>query len=194
MSYEDERRGSGAGGVAVIIAVVLAAGLLLVAVLVAGGLFFFALQRPGVTASRPAPVAAVLAGTQLDATTFGAAALRKVEKRIGVKLPAGSRGLHLLRREGGPPAADPAFIAKIDIPAKSAAAFATRLSALPGPVGGGTTGIDWPGIGQVGWWQPVKANVLAERLFDPTGRGDGLHLLLCREGEKRALYVMWVQL
>jgi hypothetical protein len=124
----------------------------------------------------------------LDEKSFDGAALRTVEKRIGVKLPAGARGLHLLYEGSG---VDPAFIAKIEVPAKSAKAFATKLAALPN---GGLTSIDNPMTGQVTWWNPVKANVQVERLFDPTGRGDGLHLLLCSEGQRRVLYVMWVQI
>jgi hypothetical protein len=87
-----------------------------------------------------------------------------VEKEMGLKLPAGSKGLNFNYKAP----IDPAFLAKIKIPSDAKDSMAKQLSTLPNkPVK--TSG----GLSErISWWTPTLGNVLEDREFlnDRNGR------------------------
>jgi len=124
---------------------------------------------------------------ELDARSFSAKSLKMVEDRIGLTLPAGSRGLNMFYDHFH--CIDPYFVAKIEIPASSHEAFTKQLEPIPEK---------WQLKDsaqiqlskKVAWWNPSEATIRRQRWSMPNG--NGVWVLLCEENGRWILYVSWV--
>jgi hypothetical protein len=131
--------------------------------------------------ARNAPIERNMTDYFLDESTFDHATVEMVQKDIGLRLPAGSRGLNMFYQGS---TLDPAFVAQIEIPASAADELASRIKKIREA---GT--ISESLSKKVTWWNPAVGAVLVDRQSDPNG--DYLHLVLSREKERVVLYVEW---
>lgn len=120
---------------------------------------------------------------ELGSADFGADTLLMVEKEMGLKLPAGSKGLNFYYKAP----IDPAFLAKIEIPSDAKDDMAKQLSALPNkPVR--TSG----GLSErISWWTPTVGNVLEDREFLDDSNGRYRRAILTEKDGVWLLYLDW---
>jgi hypothetical protein len=120
---------------------------------------------------------------ELGSADFGADSLLMVEKEMGLKLPAGSKGLNFYYKAP----IDPAFLAKIEIPSDAKEGMAKQLSALPNkPVK--TSG----GLSErISWWTPTVGNVLEDREFLDDSNGRYRRAILTEKDGVWLLYLDW---
>lgn len=120
---------------------------------------------------------------ELDQSTFDAEAMQMIRNDTGLTVPAGARGLNFSYT----PPIDPAFVARIEIPAESRAAIETQLAALKENRINGTGGLST----KTPWWRPTQGKVIVDKqVFDPN-HGTNLHAILVTEGETLILYIDW---
>jgi hypothetical protein len=102
---------------------------------------------------------------------------------MGLKLPAGSKGLNFYYKAP----IDPAFLAKIEIPSDAKEGMAKQLSALPNkPVK--TSG----GLSErISWWTPTVGNVLEDREFLDDSNGRYRRAILTEKDGVWLLYLDW---
>ncbi len=121
----------------------------------------------------------------LDQASFTIDALKMVEQRTGLTLPAGSRGLNMFYQGSY---VDPSFIAKIEIPASSQESLAKKIALIPnkdGYLSGSLTT-------KVDWWNPFEGIILTEGQVSL--QMDYVHIVLCEEKGRWLLYVEWVKI
>jgi hypothetical protein len=118
---------------------------------------------------------------ELDERSFGRDTIRMIERDSGITLPADARGLNFFYKAP----IDPAFAAKIEIPAGSRSNVLARLSELKmeqihvsGPLGP-----------RFKWWTPAQAKVVIERQEMRTEAY--FHAILTEEGDRIILYLEW---
>jgi hypothetical protein len=119
---------------------------------------------------------------ELGSKDFGPDTMLKVEKEIGLKLPAGTRGLNFYYKAP----MDPAFIAKIEIPSDAKDDLVKQLSALPNKsiqISGGL-------YERVSWWTPTAENVLQYREFED-GNFVYKRAILTEKDGNLLLYLYW---
>lgn len=119
---------------------------------------------------------------ELGPTSFDAATLREVEKEMGITLPADAKGLNYYYKAP----MDPAFIAKIEIPAHAKDGLLKTLSALPHKPIRTSGGLPE----RIPWWKPTEGNVVLERLFLDSG-GIRRRVLFTEKDAKWLLYLEW---
>ncbi len=102
---------------------------------------------------------------------------------MGLKLPAGSKGLNFYYKAP----IDPAFLAKIEIPSDARDGMAKQLSALPNkPIK--TSG----GLAErISWWTPKEGNVLEDREFLDDSNGRYRRAILTEKDGVWLLYLDW---
>ena len=118
----------------------------------------------------------------LDAETFDAEAMEKIEQEVGIDIPDGARGLafhHL-------PPIDPIVFAKIEIPADGQNWLAKQIEALT------FSGTHFPkdfANDRCRWWPAAPDNlVLSKQAFN---NGYYVELYLVREKEALMLYIKY---
>lgn len=118
----------------------------------------------------------------LDPSSFTTDALALVEKEIQLPLPQGSRGLNMVYKGYQ---IDPAFVAKIEIPADAEMGLKSRIERIANQ--------EWHAIGslseKVSWWKPAKNETTIERNY--TVKSSLAQVILCHEGSQVVLYVEW---
>jgi hypothetical protein len=119
---------------------------------------------------------------ELDARSFAPENLRMIEKQTGIAIPDGSRGLNLLY-EGRQ--IDPAFAAKVEIPAASHEEVAEMIRRFRNS----DTHVHNPISERVAWWNVRKNVIREERAFSTDT--NLVHVLLCEEGGRWFLYLEW---
>lgn len=92
---------------------------------------------------------------ELGSANFGADTLLMVEKDMGLKLPAGAKGLNFYYKAP----IDPAFIAKIEIPSDEKDGIVKQLSALPNKPTNSSGGLSE----RISWWTPTVGRVIQDR-------------------------------
>jgi uncharacterized lipoprotein len=122
---------------------------------------------------------------ELDERSFDADALAMVQQDTGIVLPKGSRGLHFRYK----PPVDPAFIAKLEIPASAREEMIHKIEAIKKQDIGRRADSLWAGVS---WWPPPVAGAIAETrgLRD----GNDVWLVLSEENERLVLsieFVVW---
>lgn len=120
---------------------------------------------------------------ELDQTTFDADAMKMIRDDTGLVIPEGARGLNFAYK----PPIDPAFLARIEIPAESRQSVETQLAALREnrvkSIGGLAT--------KIPWWQPTQGKVIVDKEVFYPSNGRALHAILTIEGESLILYIDW---
>lgn len=119
---------------------------------------------------------------ELGPSNFDAATLREVEKEMGIKLPAGAKGMNYYYKAP----MDPAFIAKIEIPADAKDGMLKQLSVLPHKPIRTSGGLP----ARISWWTPTDGKVLIEREF-VDGREIYRRLFLTEKEDQWLLYLEW---
>ena len=117
---------------------------------------------------------------ELDETSFDSEVMQTILTNTGLNLPEGAKGLNFRYS----PPIDPAFVARIEIPAESQDIVMKQIEAIRVQeinISGG------PGE-KVNWWPPPKEFVIIDRqCFQP----DGCYFraALSKEDERIILYV-----
>jgi len=119
---------------------------------------------------------------ELDEHTFTTEKFAFIEQRTGLTIPADSHGMNMFY-EGSQ--IDPAFVAKIEIPASSGESFAKQLDQIPV----GEMHVSNPLSEKIPWWKPSKAATKSERQFMLNSAY--VHVLLCNEDGRWILYLEW---
>ena len=119
---------------------------------------------------------------ELDANTFTAEKFALIEQRTGITIPADSHGINMFY-EGSQ--IDPAFVAKIEIPAASQESLAKQIDQIPI----GDVHVSNPLSEKTAWWKPSKAATKSERQFMLNSAY--VHVLLCNEDGRWILYLEW---
>lgn len=120
---------------------------------------------------------------ELGSANFGADTLLMVEKEMGLKVPAGAKGLNFYYKAP----IDPAFIAKIEIPSNAEDGMVKQLSALPNkPV---NTSGDLSE--RISWWTPAEGRVLQDREFLDSSNGQYRRAILTEKDGILLLYLDW---
>lgn len=118
----------------------------------------------------------------LDQSNFTTNALALVEKQTRLKIPPGSRGLNMVY-DGFQ--IDPAFVAKIEIPANAEMGLKSQIE--------GITNQEYHPIGllseKISWWKPVKNETTLERTY--AVNSSLTRLILCHQDSQTVLYVEW---
>lgn len=117
----------------------------------------------------------------LDASTFDAKAMKRVEGLTGLNLPPGSKGLHMYCWESG---IDPAMIAKVEIPAEAVPKLAGQIETLQSS----DYSIASPPKDHA-WWNPSAMKIRIQRSVFESGRG--LRIILGEENGRWMLLVWW---
>ncbi len=116
----------------------------------------------------------------LAETNFTKDALTVVETHSRLKLPDKSRGLNMVY-EGS--RGDPAFVAKIEIPADAVDTVKRQIEKRANE--------DYNPIGalseKVPWWNPAQLKVVVERKY--TVNSSYVHVMLCNESQQVVLFV-----
>ncbi len=118
---------------------------------------------------------------ELDRTTFDAKTLQMIQADTGIALPAGARGLNFHYE----PPIDPAYVARIEIPASSKDDVIRMLSAIE---------LNEVHVSEslgtkVRWWIPRDVKRLVDR--QAFVRSNYLHVVLTEEGGALILYIEW---
>jgi hypothetical protein len=122
-------------------------------------------------------------GYERSEKTFDAKSFRMVEEKTELTFPAGSRGLNFYYRR----AIDPAFHAKIEIPATAHEAFENQIAHIKNQ--------DSYHLGEseiekkLAWWNPDIKTVQVQRIY--FNSGGPVQLRLCKEGDRWILYAQW---
>lgn len=122
---------------------------------------------------------------ELDARSFTPEYIKFVEQRIGITIPAGSRGLNMYNAQAE---IDPSFMAKIAIPDTSAESFIKELKKIPNDSVVVTNYLSE----KLTWWKPSKDSVRIERRFFRSPGNDFVDILLCEENGQPVLYINWL--
>jgi hypothetical protein len=120
---------------------------------------------------------------ELGSADFGADTLLMVEKEMGLRLPAGARGLNFYYKAP----IDPAFIAKIEIPSDAKDDMAKQVSALPNKPVNSSGGL----AERISWWIPTAGKVLHDREFIDDSNGQFRRAVLTDEDGICLLYLDW---
>lgn len=130
-------------------------------------------------------VAALLyhsANYTLDQSNFTTNSLALVERQIRLQMPPGSRGLKMVYKGFQ---IDPAFVAKIEIPASAEMGLKSQIE--------GITNQEYHPIGllseKVSWWKPVNNETTLERTYAVDS--SLARVILCRQDSHIVLYVEW---
>lgn len=117
---------------------------------------------------------------ELDDKTFDAEAMKMVETDSGLKLPAGAKGLNFHFK----PPIDPAFVAKIEIPADSRENLQKQIEAIKNEPINRSGALST----KVTWWSPPAGSILIDRQGK---QADWVYLrvVLTHEGGRYFLYV-----
>ena len=117
---------------------------------------------------------------ELNENAFDSEAMQMIRTDTGLNLPDGVRGLNFRYS----PPIDPAFVARIEIPAESQDQVLKQIEAIPIQeinISGG------PGE-KVGWWPPPKELVIIDRHCHQSD-GDYFRAALSKEDNRIILYV-----
>lgn len=120
---------------------------------------------------------------ELGSADFGADTLLMVEKEMGLKLPAGAKGLNFYYKAP----IDPAFIAKIEIPSDAKDGMVNQVSAFPNkPI------ISRGGLSErISWWTPTVGQVIQDRNFFDANNGQSRRVILTEKDGRWFLYLDW---
>lgn len=120
---------------------------------------------------------------ELGSTDFGPDTLLKIEKDMGLKLPAGAKGLNFYYKAP----IDPAFIAKIEIPSDAKDNMVKQLSALPNKPINSSGGLSE----RISWWTPTAGNVIEDRQFAESADYIYRRSILTEKDGRLLLYLDW---
>lgn len=119
---------------------------------------------------------------ELDQSTFDADAMKMIRDDTGLVIPEGARGLNFAYK----PPIDPAFLARIEIPAASRQSVEAQLAALKDNRVESSGGL----ATRIPWWKPTQVKVIVDKqVLYPNGKS--LHAILTIEGETLILYIDW---
>lgn len=117
----------------------------------------------------------------LDERSFTAESLKMIEQNTGLAFPVGSRGLHMFYQNS----LDPAFVAKVEIPADSKDILIKQIEQIQNKDGSVAESL----TEKVTWWKPSEATIRIERQF--TRDASHIHVLFCQEQERWVIYLTW---
>ena len=120
---------------------------------------------------------------ELVSADFGADTLLMVEKEMGLKLPAGAKGLNFYYKAP----IDPAFIAKIEIPSDAKDGMEKLLSAFPNKPFNSSGGLS----DRISWWTPTEGRVIQDRMFFDANNGQSRRVILTEKDGRWFLYLDW---
>lgn len=120
---------------------------------------------------------------ELGSADFGADTLHMVEKEMKLKLPAGAKGLNFYYKAP----IDPAFIAKIEIPADAKEDIMKQLVTLPNKPIKSSGGLPE----RISWWTPTEGTVLHDRVFFDPANGQYRRSVLTEQGGILFLFLYW---
>jgi hypothetical protein len=116
----------------------------------------------------------------LSETNFTKGALTVVQTHSELTLPDGSRGLNMVYRGSR---GDPAFVAKVEIPADAVDSVKQQIERCANE--------DYNATGTlsdtVAWWNPAQLRVILERKY--TVGSSYVHVFLCHEDRHVVLFV-----
>ena len=120
---------------------------------------------------------------ELGSADFGADTLHMVETKIGLKLPAGAKGLNFYYKAP----IDPAFIAKIEIPSDTKDGMEKQLLAFPNKPLNSSGGLSK----RIRWWTPTNGSIIQDRMFFDSSNGQTRRAILTEKDGRWFLYLDW---
>ncbi len=120
---------------------------------------------------------------ELGSANFGADTLLMVEKDMGIKLPAGAKGINFYYK--GP--MDPAFIAKIEIPSAAKDGIEKQILAIPNKPMNRTGGLP----DRIPWWTPTDGHIIQDHIFFDDSNGHTRRAILTEKDGRWFLYLDW---
>lgn len=118
---------------------------------------------------------------ELDERSFGSDTIQMIEHDTGIDLATNAHGLNFFYT----PPIDPAFAAKIEIPADSRTNLLVQLSRMKAEEIHVSSALG----PRFKWWTPAQGKVLFDR---QEMRTEGyLHAVLTEEGDRTILYLEW---
>ncbi len=118
---------------------------------------------------------------ELDESTFDAEAMQMIERDTGLDIPDNARGLNFAYK----PPIDPAFLARIEIPAESLELMKKQLDVLKEKKIGTSGGLRE----RTPWWRPSQGTILIDKQVWDSSDGSLLHTVLATEDGKFILYI-----
>ncbi len=120
---------------------------------------------------------------ELRSADFGADTLHMVEKDMGLKLPAGAKGLNFYYKAP----IDPAFIAKIEITPDAKDGIEKQILAIPNKPMNRSGGLS----DRILWWTPTDGRIIQDRIFYDESNGQTRRAILTEKDGRWFLYLDW---